>query len=256
MYRTIQKINGKKHLFLKFFSIFKEKIMTPNSRKIRILQVIFDSEIQGHEIPAFRGAIIEKVGPENTLFHNHLSGNTFLYKYPLIQYKTINRCPAIICIDYGVDEIHKFFENRDWNIKISDRWLDMKIKTLIMNQFTVNVWDKQFHYNIKNWIALNQENYKKYQEMEGLAEKTQFLESLLKANILSFAKGIEWTVEKPVELTITHMGETRGVKLKGQKVEGFNMDFKTNVFLPNNIGLGKSVSLGYGNVREIRKNGN
>lgn len=230
--------------------------MSTISKKIRVLQVVFDCEIKGYEIPAFRGAIIEKVGRDNVLFHNHLNGNGFLYKYPLIQYKIINRHPSMVCIDYGVDEIHKFFENKDWSIKISDRWLNMKVEKLNMNQFTMNVWDKSFRYNIKNWIALNQANYEKYQNMEGLAEKTDFLESLLKANILSFAKGIEWTIDKPVELKITDIKDTRPVKLKGQKVLGFNIDFKTNVFLPNNIGLGKSVSLGYGNIRELRNNKN
>ncbi len=216
------------------------------------MQVIFDSEIKAYEVPAFRGAIIKKVGQENILFHNHLNGNGFLYKYPLIQYKTIHRHPAIVCVDYGVDEIHKFFENKDWSINISGRWLDMKIDKLNMNQFTMNVWDKHFKYNIRNWIALNQENYKKYMEMEALSEKTEFLERLLKANILSFAKGIDWQVAKPVELKITDIKELRPVRLKQQKVLGFNLDFKTNVFLPNNIGLGKSVSLGFGNVKEIR----
>ena len=55
-------------------------------KNIRILHVIFDSNIMPYEVPAFRGAIIKKVGQENILFHNHLNGNGFLYKYPLIQY--------------------------------------------------------------------------------------------------------------------------------------------------------------------------
>jgi len=33
---------------------------------------------------------------------------------------------------------------------------------------------------------------------------------------------------------------------------GFNITFSTNVFIPNNIGLGKSVSLGYGIVNAIK----
>lgn len=227
--------------------------MTNTSKKIRVLQVVFDTEIKAYEIPAFRGAIVKKVGLENILYHNHLNGNGFLYKYPLIQYKIIKRHPAIICVDYGVDEIHKFFENQDWSIKISDRWLDMKIEHLNMNQFTMNVWDKMFRYNIKNWIALNAENYQKYQELEGIVEQTQFLEKKLVGNILSFAKGIEWTVENEIKLNITKILDTRLVNLKGQKLSGFNLDFKTNIFLPNYIGLGKSVSLGYGNVTELEK---
>ena len=227
--------------------------MENTSKKIRILQVVFDTEIKAFEIPAFRGAIIKKVGLENILFHNHLDGNGFLYKYPLIQYKVVNNHPTIICFDYGVDEIHKFFENTDWSIKISDRWLNMKIERLNMNQFTMNVWDKMFNYRIYNWIALNKKNYELYQKLEGIVEQTQFLEKKLVGNILSFAKGIEWTIDKEVKLNITKIHDTRPVSLKGQKLLGFNLDFKCNVLIPSNIGLGKSVSVGYGNVREIKK---
>lgn len=221
-------------------------------KKIRLLSITFDNEIKPFEIPAFRGAIVEKAGRENILFHNHLSGGAFLYKYPLIQYKTVGNKPCIICIEYGVDEIHKFFENKTWDIKISDRWLEMKIASLNMNQFTMQVWDKKFRYSIKNWIALNQENVKKYEELDGLSEKTVFLEKTLTGNILSMAKGIEWEVDKPIELKITAMKDTRLVNLKGKKMLGFNLDFSSNVFLPNHIGLGKAVSLGYGVVRHIR----
>ena len=221
-------------------------------KKIRILQVVFDTEIFSYEIPAFRGAIINKVGKEHILFHNHTENDGFRYKYPLIQYKVIGKKPAIVCVDYGVDEIHRLFENNDWSISISGRTIDLKIDKLNLNRFTMNVWDKYFKYNIKNWVALNQENYKKYLALDSLSEQSKFLESLLKANILSFAKGIEWQVPKPVDLSITDILDVRTAKIKDQKVLGFNLDFKCNVFIPNYIGLGKSVSLGYGNVREIR----
>lgn len=217
-------------------------------KKIRVLTVVFDTEIAGHEIPAFRGAVIDKVGQDNILFHNHLSSREFLYKYPLIQYKMINRKPAIMCIDYGVDEIHKFFEKRDWNLKISDRWLEMKIDKLQMNQFVMQVWDKTFSYSIFNWIALNQENHAKYHELTTMTSKIEMLERTLKANILSFAKGIEWTVDKEIKLSIKDIRRHRAARVKGKQLEGFDLDFSTNVFLPVYIGLGKSTSLGYGIV--------
>lgn len=223
-------------------------------KKIRILQVVFDTEIKPYEIPAFRGAIISKVGKENILFHNHLNGNAFLYRYPLIQYKNISNRPAIMCVDYGVDEIHKYFEKKDWDIQIGDRWLDMRIYKLFMNQFIMQVWDKMFQYKINNWIALNQKNYLRYQEKEALSDRIQILENTLKANIISFAKGIDWHIDKPIELKIKQIKEPKPIKFKTKKMMGFDVEFSTNVFLPNYIGLGKAVSKGFGIVRQLKNN--
>lgn len=222
--------------------------------KIRVLNISFDTLIEPYEIPAFRGAIIDKVGQEDTiLFHNHLSDNTFLYQYPRIQYKRIAKKPAIVCINKGVDEIHRFFEKAEWNLKIGTKELKMKIDQLRLNQFELNVWDKSFQYRIMNWLALNQENYSKYKEIEAISEQILFLEAILKANILSFAKGINWTIEKPIEIKITSMPEQKIIKNKQRKLLAFNLNFKTNIFIPNFIGLGKSVSIGFGTVTEIKK---
>jgi len=222
------------------------------AKKIRILNVIFDNNIAGHEIPAFRGAVANKVGHDNVLFHNHVGDDKFRYSYPLIQYKQIQGKPSIICVDEGVDEIHKFFENRNWSIELSGRELDMKIYKLNMNQYTMQVWDKLWTYNIYNWVALNQENYKKYELCEGIADKYIFLENILKGNILSFAKGIAWTVDKDIVVKISDMIRTKTTNIKQQRILTFDIEFKSNVFLPNNIGLGKNVSLGFGNVRSLR----
>lgn len=223
------------------------------TKKIRVLEIVFDAEIRDYEIPAFRSAIIEKAGRENVLFHNHLKGNGFLYKYPLIQYKRIGKRPSIVCVEQGVDEIHNYFEKRNWDINISGRWLDMKILKLNLNQFTIQVWNHQFEYALKNWIALNQKNYKEFTEMDSMSAKIKFLEHILIGNILSFAKGIEWTIESPVKVTIVDLKLLHKVKLKGNDVIGFNIDFRTNVFLPNHIGLGKSSSLGFGMVFQMLK---
>ncbi len=51
-------------------------------KKIRILKVSFDTKIAKHEIPAFRGAFVDKIGNDHLLFHNHISDTELLYKYP------------------------------------------------------------------------------------------------------------------------------------------------------------------------------
>lgn len=222
-------------------------------KKLRYLKVEFEGAIKPHEIPAFRGAVAQKAGLENPLFHNHDPGKGYLFRYPLIQYKTLRQKPALLCIEQGVEEVHKFFENKNWEIEISGEKLNLCIDKLDLNQFTMQVWNKSFDYSIRNWIALNQENYQKYQALTGIAEKTEFLEKKLVGNILAFAKGIDWHVDKTIDLKITDLKTPKPVKVKDQKLMGFNATFRTNVFLPNFIGLGKNVSLGYGVVKKLKK---
>jgi hypothetical protein len=222
-------------------------------KKIRILSVLFDTELKPYEVVAFRGAMVEKVGREETLFHNHL-GEGFRYRYPLIQYKAIGGKPAVICIEEGVDHIHKYFEKSDWSIMIGDRRLHMKIESLNLNQFTMQAWEHKFDYRISNWLALNQTNIKKYNEIDSLAERITFLEGLLKANILSFAKGISWHIDRTIEVSIKQLDEPKAITFKFQKLLAFNAQFSTNVFIPNHIGLGKGVSVGFGVVKESKKN--
>ncbi|MEA3451811.1 MAG: CRISPR-associated endonuclease Cas6 [Bacteroidota bacterium] len=222
--------------------------------KLRILQVIFNPEIELFQIPAFRGAVIDKAGRESILFHNHTKDG-FRYKYPLIQYKRINKKAAIICIEEGVDEIHKFFENPNWQVKLYEQEVELKVDKLFVNQFNMNVWDKLFPYRIFNWVALNEKNQKAYEEMDSLADKIHLLERIMTANILSFAKGINWHIEadKKIEIKISKILYEGTTKYKKIHRPVFDVEFKTNVFIPNFIGLGKAASHGYGIVHSMKK---
>ena len=223
-------------------------------KKIRILKVSFDTKIAKHEIPAFRGAFVDKIGNDHLLFHNHISDTELLYKYPLIQYKRLRGKPMILCLDAGVDEIYKYFVKADWTLKVSDRLLSMKIDQLNMHNFSLPILSKKKKYSINDWIALNQDNFRKFQKLEALSRRLEFLEGILKANILSFAKGVDWSVDKTIELEITNLRPEKRLNLKGNKLVGFDIDFSTNIMLPNYIGLGKSVSLGFGVVKQIYDN--
>lgn len=225
-------------------------------KKIRILKVSFNSPIKSWEIPAFRSAVSEKAGRDNMLFHNHVNDKQFNYNYPLIQYKCLSQQPVIMCLDEGVDEIHEYFRNKEWVITISGRRLDMSVDELRLNTFNMQVWDKVWTYHIRNWIALNQKNYQHYQTLESEKEQIKMLKKLLLGNILSFAKGIGWYVDKEIHVEIKKINNVTTVKLKSNDLLGFNLVFQTNVFLPNYIGLGKGVSHGYGIVKEIRNNNN
>lgn len=218
-------------------------------QKIRILDIEFKHEIKPWEVPAFRGAVIESAGRSNILFHNHKQ-DKFVYSYPLIQYKRIGRKPHLLCIEDGVDEIHKFFENMQEGVFLNDRPYELKIGNLNLNTFTMQVWDKAFHYYVFDWLALNQENYRKFQEIKEEEEKKQFLNKILTGNILAFAKGVGWNIDKPIITQIKNIDRIKILRVKGVSRQVFNVSFKCNIFLPNHIGLGKNSSLGYGIVKE------
>jgi len=223
-----------------------------SSKKIRTLLISFESTPAPFQVSAFRGAIIEKAGRENILFHNHLGDDKFSYRYPLIQYKAIRQQPSIFCLDAGVDEIHHLFQQKTWTINLSGTPVDLKVDRLDMKTITLNVWDKIFPYNLYNWQALNETNYRRYTQQEGMKERIDMLEKIITGNILSFAKGIEWHIDKKVEVSIHDIKQVRLKKMKDVKVGAFDISFSTNVFLPNYIGLGKGVSTGFGIVKQIK----
>lgn len=221
-------------------------------KKVRVLDISFENEIAVYEVPAFRGAIIETAGKENTLFHNHL-GKDYRFSYPLIQYKRIRKKPHLVCIEDGVDEVHHFFENKQEGLMLGDRPYELKVDSIRLNRFTMQVWDKSFNYFIQDWLPFNQDNYKKYKEMTSELEQFEFLENILKGNILSFAKGIGWSVDKEIKVRIGEIIRTNIISVKGVKREAYTLIFSTNVFLPNHIGLGRNASLGYGVLLQHRK---
>ena len=226
--------------------------MTNTDRnKLHVLVVFFANEMSQEEFPYFRGAVIHAMENANVLFHNHLSDDEFRYKYPLIQYKRIRKKAAIVCVGEGTEVIGEFFNSADFRFQIGPRLVDMEIDHVDARQTLVQVWDTEFRYTLRKWLPLSSDNYRTYQSLEGIVEQCAFLQNILIGNILSFCKGVGITIEQEVKCVITQIMETRTYAYKGVKMQGFDVEFKSNVSLPDYIGLGKGVSLGFGMV--VRK---
>ena len=219
--------------------------------RIKVLTVRFVNEIMREEVPLFRGAIVNAMEDANLLFHNHEEDGRLRYAYPLIQYKRINQKAAIVCLGEGTEAIGQFFSSCNFDLKLGERLVKLEVETVNAHQHLVQIWDSEFTYHIRRWLPLNQDNYAAYCKEESLAAKYALLERLLTANILSFAKGIGVRFEGQVVARIIQMDEPQTQNYKGVKLMSFDAEFKSNVSLPDYIGLGKGVSLGMGTV--VRK---
>lgn len=221
---------------------------------LNILLLRFSNPIYTSEIPMFRGAIVKAVEQSGIdLFHNH-TDEGLIYRYPLIQYKRIHQKAAIVCIGEGTEAIGQFFSSCNFNVNIGDRHVELEVESIKANKTIVQVWDSPFCYTIRKWLPFNKENYEQYLQLESLADKYALLERLLIGNILSFAKGVGIHFEKQVECKITESSEPLSIVHKGVKLMGFDVAFKTNVSLPDFIGLGKGVSVGKGMVKRMERN--
>ena len=224
------------------------------SKTIRVLTIRFDQEISPYEVHLFRGAIISSMGEDaNILYHNHKDEYGFRYSYPLIQYKRINKKAAIVCIEDGVEQIGQFLTKEKTNYHIGDRNVCMSVDTMQPRRILVQVWESEFRYRMSRWLPLNGENYKKYTSTDSMVERVQLLERILKGNILSMCKGLGITLEKEIKVSIDNMSAPYLVRNKETKLMSFDIEFTSNVSLPNYIGLGKNASIGFGVVECIKK---
>jgi hypothetical protein len=218
-----------------------------NSAQTSLLVIIFNNPIKQNEISKFRGAVINMLTSNNLLFHNH-TNDGFRYSYPLIQYKRINGKAAIVCIEEGTESIGAFFSSAKNNLKLGDKEMTIELESVKANKILVQVWESKFTYQLRKYLPLNQENYAKFLQIEDLKGRCEFLEKIIVGNILSFAKGINVHFDKEVKIDILNFEEKGAIKYKNINFAAFDVMFKSNVSLPNYIGLGKGVSHGFGTV--------
>lgn len=221
---------------------------------IRTLTVLTDAEIHQNEIPLFRGAVIKSLGEHpNVFFHNHLDYDKFRYAYPLIQYKRLGGKAAIVCVEEGVDIIGQFLTLVDGDLTIGDRQVTCNTGRIQPARILVQTWEEMFSYRIRRWLPLNSKNYMLYQNMESVVERVTFLEKILIANLLSMLKGLDIHLEKELILKITEISDSYLLYNKGVKMMTFNADFKCNLSIPNNLGIGKNASIGCGTVHQLHR---
>jgi hypothetical protein len=222
--------------------------------QIKVLDIVFENKIKPFEIEAFRGAISRIVGFENTMFHNHINDEKLAYAYPLIHYKTINNQAAFTCIGSGVEEATSFFKQKSWHFEMTGKKIQLKIDTFQLRNCKFQLTDRKISYKLSNWLPLNQTNFIKFNKIVNTIDKIEFLERILVGNILSMAKAINWTITDRIDLSIDEVIDQKTVLFKRNNLLAFDILFSANIELPNQIGLGKGVSHGYGIIKHKKQN--
>lgn len=214
---------------------------------IFILKLGTDSSIKG-SASQLRGFFATKFN-EYVLLHHH-QADKFVYRYPFVQYKIINKIPMVVGINEGASVLKEIYDKSD-SIKIGSTVYEINEREIEIKKAKFGLTPEFHSYKfITPWIGLNQNNYMQYYALRNNEERIEFLRKILTGNILSMSKSFGYTVPDRIKCDLFVRAEK--TSLKNVKYMGFNGKFHVNFKIPDYFGIGKSVSRGFGVVEEIR----
>jgi hypothetical protein len=225
-----------------------EKMSTPITQQkeasVKICKVKLNVSDQNYITAGKLRGFLGSLFVDDAEFHHHSPRS---YHYPLIQYKRINRELLIL----GFQNYSNVLMNKISIVdSISTRRGSFKVDTQEINLSTWQVRNTAMCYDfVTPWLPFNETNYGAFKDCDREKQKI-FLEKILVGNTLSCLKGLGIFVDYKIESYIVSF-RSFCVNVHGNPFEAFMARFFLNVDLPDFIGLGKSVSKGFGTIRRV-----
>ena len=171
------------------------------------------------------------------------------FSYPRVQVKILNEQIHIIGINEGVEPVLSIPD------KIKE--LDFGNITFTINDFEEEAFEQQFVLSgtavkysfLTSWAALNHVTGNKYRSTP-FKKKKSYLNKLLGINLIFLAKEMGVPIEKGI-YTKVEIPNLHPKSIDDNKWKSFKGNFKTNIILPNYIGLGNGITRGYGTINGL-----
>lgn len=221
--------------------------------KVKLLQIRFDKKLQSYDLRRFRAAIIEKTKRRISTFHNHYDDGRAIYRYPLVQYKIMNKKPLLVCFAEATDDIHHLLRHDDYQLTIGNKLVAFEIEEAKLQRYPICVSDKLYNYTMRHYIGLNQDNYSIYKGIDGYVQRIEFIEELLLKHLKIFARAMNVEGVEALKVSIVDYISDKYIEYKKVFHLTFTLDFKTNLTIPDYTGIGKGVSIGFGTVLSKNK---
>ncbi|MCU0469603.1 MAG: CRISPR-associated endonuclease Cas6 [Arcicella sp.] len=182
------------------------------------------------------------------------------FEYPLVNFRSENGKGVLFALNEGIDDLRLFYE------KLNDKPVLKPLPALAQ-------WRETFHhvgltpqstiYRVFHCALLNSTNYENYQHLDSgyktELEQTIFLENILSNQIINFCNAMQYQFPKGQLwvriLDFEELGfdtfHTDNAASGKVPFLVFNITFRTNILLPDEISLGKEKAIGWGIVRKL-----
>ena len=205
-----------------------------------------DQPVRG--VPALLRGYLGHRQPESVLLHQHLGEGARtrpVYLYPRVQYRLRDGVPQILGLAEGVAAVAHATKDLDllelagWRYRVVG--VDYEESEIEIDERT-----EPCRYAFASpWLALNQENYARYQT-GSWHERRHLLKRILIGNILSLCKSFDLAVAQRLDAMVDL--RPTPVYVKKQKLVGFLGGFSINFQIAPGLGIGHMVSIGFGEV--------
>ncbi len=177
-------------------------------------------------------------------FHHH---SPLSYHYPLVQYKITESTLAVVGLGKYSSIVFERLSQIEYLVVPNEK---IKVNNVELETVSYEITQMQTRYEfITPWIALNSKNYENYLAFDGKQRK-ELLTRILIANILSMLKGLDIIYKEKITANIEKY-KTKTTTAHENKFAGIWCKWNANILLPDYVGLGKSVSKGFGVVKKL-----
>ncbi len=195
----------------------------------------------------FRAFLAEKLAAYTRLCKD--SAGTCIYRYPAVQCKQIKSMLMVIGISQGAALLREISESGKELGTGKDTCMIIGQDPEVRNE-AFGISDKIHTYEfLTPWLALNQQNAKKFYDLKGKPERDAFMQKILAGNLTTLAKSLDYGFPSP--LTCESRVRFKRERIHHENIMVFLGTFRTNLQIPDFLGIGQSVSRGFGTIRYI-----
>ncbi|GAB4424247.1 MAG: hypothetical protein OHK0039_41340 [Bacteroidia bacterium] len=196
----------------------------------------------GHKLRGYFGQLFRVHSP----LHNHYDDGSLRYGYPLVQYKVVGGVPTLVGLGEGSRLLTELFL-RIQSLDIEGRVYPVDHKYIRNERIApAIVADMRAYVFATPWMALNQRNYAAYRRLDE-GQQQPFLQRVLRNHLVAVLRTLGAALDVPL-LVAAQVQEHR-TRFKDQEMSTFAGTFVCNADLPDDIGIGKSVSRGFGTIQ-------
>jgi hypothetical protein len=178
----------------------------------------------------------------------------FLHRYPVIQCKQVNGVLMVTGISQGADCLCQLTHD-EADLGTGESTCRITARDTAIRAEPFGVTDAMTTYKfLTPWLALNQQNAKKFYDLKGKPPRDAFMEKLLTAQLNTLARSLDYEITVPV--TCHAKVRFRRERIGEENVMVFLGKFQTNLIIPDFLGIGQSVSQGYGTIKRSTEDPN